>query len=110
MATVWDLSGYVDEQSEKVLDGSWKGGGHDIIEVGEGAGVPHVEGWGSFVPAKVRSQVEKVLDEIIAGKDVIVGPIYDQKGKLQYKAGEPVPLKVLGYEWEWFVRGVVNAS
>ncbi|MGD9736260.1 MAG: BMP family ABC transporter substrate-binding protein [Solirubrobacterales bacterium] len=110
MATVWDLSGYVDEQTEEILDGTWKGGSHDIIEIGTEESVPHLEGWGSFVPAKVRSQVETVLDEIVAGKDVIVGPIYDQKGKLQYKEGEPVPLKVLGYEWEWFVRGVANAS
>jgi basic membrane lipoprotein Med (substrate-binding protein (PBP1-ABC) superfamily) len=110
MATVWNLSDYVNEQTEQILGGTWKGGGHDIIEIGDSEGVPHVEGWGDFVPSSVRDKVESVAKEIIAGKPVIVGPIYDQKGTLQYKPGEPVPTKVLGYEWEWFVRGVVNAS
>jgi simple sugar transport system substrate-binding protein len=110
MATVWSLHDYVTEQVGKVLDGTWEGGGRDIIEVGTKPTTPHLDGWGDFVPADVRDKVEKLRDEIVAGKDVIVGPIYDNKGKLRYKEGEAPTVEFLSYNWTWFARGVVTAG
>jgi basic membrane lipoprotein Med (substrate-binding protein (PBP1-ABC) superfamily) len=110
MATVWDLGNYFDDQTGKILDGTWEGGGSDVIAMGADKGTPHLTGWGDFVPADVREKIEATADEIIAGKEVIVGPIYDEKGVLKFKEGEQVSDQFLGYEWKWFVKGVVTAS
>ena len=55
--------------------------------------------------------VMKLLDSAnidVAGKNVFVGPIYDQKGKLRFKKGQVVPQRFIWGSWNWYVKGVIG--
>jgi basic membrane protein A len=106
VSTVYDFTNYFAQQTKEILAGTWKGGGTDYIGVASSPGAPHIGGWGSFVPSSVRKRVEDVYASILAGKQVIVGPIYDQQGKLRVAAGVHPSPAFMQYSWGWYVKGV----
>ena len=65
--------------------------------------------WGRAVPAKVKQTVQKLRKQMAAGKNVFVGPIYDNKGKLRVKAGQSLSPAFLLNGWTWLVKGVVSS-
>ncbi len=62
------------------------------------------------MPASVKAKVLAVFDKAVAGKNLIVGPIYDTTGKLRYKAGQVVPPTYMFTTWNWYVKGVVTSK
>lgn len=111
-STVWTLSDWFRMQTHNIQTGNFHGSGSNpiIVPVTRAPGGPHLGGWGSFVPASVKSKVLNVYNQIVSGKNFIVGPIKDQTGKVRFKAGQPVPpLYMLG-TWNWFVPGVTTSS
>jgi basic membrane protein A len=106
-STPWDYQDYFVEQTKAIQNGTFEGGGIDLIEVGNGPGQPYLADFGEFVPDDVRKQTEDVWAGIVDGDEPIVGPIRDQKGKIRFKDGEEVPHKFMFSEWKWYVEGVV---
>jgi basic membrane lipoprotein Med (substrate-binding protein (PBP1-ABC) superfamily) len=107
-STEWSFTEYFTEQYEAIEDGTFEPGGSDLVPVGFGDDVPHLATWGDFVPDDVRQQVEQVYQDIVDGKEVIVGPISDQDGKLRYKEGEVVPEDYIWTKWDWYVDGIIS--
>lgn len=105
MSTVFDFRDYFTQQAKDIDAGTWKGGTIDLVPVGTKDTEPHLGPWNDFVPDKVRKQVESVYAGIVGGKRPIVGPIYDQKGKLRIKDGEEPTDMWLMSAWKWYVKG-----
>jgi basic membrane protein A len=105
MSTVFDFRDYFTEQAKKIDAGTWKGGTIDLVPLGTKETEPHLGPWNDFVPEKVQKQVEEVYAGIVAGDNPIVGPIYDQKGKLRIKDGEVPDTAWLMSKWKWYVKG-----
>jgi basic membrane lipoprotein Med (substrate-binding protein (PBP1-ABC) superfamily) len=108
VSTIWNFSDYLQEQAKSIRDGNFKGGNLDLIEVGDSEGQPHMTDYGDFVPDDVRAQTDAVWDQLVAGDDLIVGPITDSKGNLMFKDGEAVPHEFMVSQWDWYVDGVVG--
>jgi basic membrane lipoprotein Med (substrate-binding protein (PBP1-ABC) superfamily) len=108
MSTLWDMTNYFTGQAKKIQDDQFQSSGTtpDAIQVTGKTGDPRVGEWGDFVPASVRTKVEDIQKQMIAGKRFIVGPITDSKGKLRFKAGETVPDSFLFSKWTWTVKGL----
>jgi basic membrane protein A and related proteins len=109
-STVWNFDDYFAAQTKQILDGSFKGGDLDLIKVGTTPGAPHLGAWGDAVPAAVRTKTEQIYNEIVNGKNVMVGPLYDQRGRLRVKAGEQLTPQFMLSKWTWFVRGVIGGG
>lgn len=54
----------------------------------------------------IIEEVKKATDEILAGKDVFSGVIYDNLGKLRCDEGEIIRDEILLEQFDWFVEGV----
>ncbi len=62
--------------------------------------------YSSLVEKAARSEVEKAKQEILSGKDVFTGVIYDNEGKLRCGEGEAMSDTVLKKEMDWLAEGV----
>lgn len=60
-----------------------------------------------LVSDEARSAVEKAKNEILAGKDVFSGVIYDTEGILRCDEEESVSDDTLLERFDWFVEGVI---
>jgi basic membrane protein A len=107
VSTIWDLSDYFTQQIKAIQNGEFVGGKLDLIESGDGVGVPHLSAFGAFVSDDVQQQTEEVWAQIVDGEDLVVGPIYDQDGNLMFKEGEAVPHEFMLSKWKWYVQGVI---
>lgn len=58
------------------------------------------------VSAEVMLEIEKAKEEILAGKDVFSGIIYDNQNTLRCDEGEIIRDKTLLEQFDWFVEGV----
>lgn len=68
-----------------------------------------VVGLGEFskqVPAKVRKEVEEAAEELLDGKEVFSGVIYDTEGNLQCGENELISDERLLEQFDWLVEGV----
>jgi basic membrane protein A len=111
-STYWNLSDFFKSEAKQIQTGKFhSSGSHPIIvPVTNAAGGPHLAAWGSFVPARVKRQVLSVYNQMVAGKNYIVGPIKDQSGKLRFKAGQAVPALYMLGTWNWFVPNVTTSG
>jgi simple sugar transport system substrate-binding protein len=110
VSTPFAYGAYIVEQTQQILDGTWKGGGRDFVNIGTEDDEPRLGQWGTFVPSSVRQEVEAVRDQMVVGKDVIAGPIYDQAGQLQFAEGEVPSDEFLLFKWQWLVQGVISSA
>ena len=92
--------------------GKFKSSGANFLflPLSKSPGNPGLGSFGSFVPASVKAKVLAVFDKAVAGKNLIVGPIYDQSGKLRYKAGQAVSPSYMFTTWNWYVKGVITSK
>jgi basic membrane protein A len=111
-STYWNLSDFFKTEARLIQTGKFhSSGSHPIIvPVTNATGGPHLAAWGSFVPARVKRQVLSVYNQMVAGKNFIVGPIKDQSGKLRFKAGQAVPALYMLGTWNWFVPNVTTSG
>lgn len=89
--------------AKEVKAGKFKGGGVDLLGFGQGM---QLAPWGEKVPQSVRTKVDATMTQIQAGKNVFVGPISDNKGKLRVPAGSSLSDSYIYSSWNWLVKGV----
>jgi basic membrane protein A len=111
-STFWNFTNYYKAQAAAIQAGKFKssGSGGVFVPLSSSAGSPGLGKFGSFVPASVKAKVLAVFAKAVAGKNLIVGPIYDQTGKLRYKAGVAVPPRYMFTRWNWYVKGVITSK
>jgi basic membrane protein A and related proteins len=95
-------STYYPDEVASELNGKWTGHRTYWAKLGQGADLAP---WGKDVPQNVQDTVKKVYDEIRAGTNVFRGPLYDNKGRLQVKAGATLDGNYLYNKWKWALRG-----
>lgn len=111
-STYWNFANFYKAQVTAIQSGKFKSSGAKglFVPLSNAPGNPGLGKFGSFVPASVKSKVLAVFAKAVAGKNLIVGPIYDQKGKLRYKAGQAVSPSYMFTTWNWYVKGVVTSK
>lgn len=60
-----------------------------------------------LVTAETQAEVEKAKNEILSGKDVFSGKIYDTDGNLRCDENEFISDTALMSEFDWYVDGVI---
>ena len=58
------------------------------------------------VTEQIQQEVRKATDEILTGKDVFSGRIYDNHGNLRCKENQVIRDEVLLEQFDWYVEGV----
>ena len=59
-----------------------------------------------LVSEDIKAEVQKAKNEILAGKDVFSGVIYDNKGNLRCKGNQTIRDEILLEQLDWYVEGV----
>ncbi len=104
VSTVWDFEEYYTDQFEAIQNGEFVS---EQLEFLDPATSFRFEDWGPNVPEDVQTQVEQTFDDLVSGaENPFVGPIKDNEGKVQVKAGEELSDEFLYGEWEWYVEGI----
>ena len=62
--------------------------------------------YSSLISEAIKTEVELAKQEMISGKAIFSGLIYDTKGKLRCSEGEMISDEVLLEQFDWFVKGV----
>ena len=62
--------------------------------------------YSSEVSEEIQEEVEKAKEEILSGKDVFSGVIYDNKGNLRCDESEILSDEMILEEFDWYVEGV----
>ena len=111
-STYWNFKNYFKAQVTAIQAGKFQSSGSKFLFVplSTSPGNPGLGAFGSFVKPSVKSKVLAVFDKAVAGKNLIVGPIYDQSGKLRYKAGQAVSPSYMFTTWNWYVKGVITSK
>lgn len=111
-STYWNFANYFKGQAQAILAGKFKSSGSsfNFVALSKSSGNPGLGAFGSFVSSRVKAKVQAVFAKAVAGKNLIVGPIYDQTGKLRYKAGVAVSPSFMFTTWNWYVKGVVSSK
>lgn len=58
------------------------------------------------VTDEIQQEVNKAINEILTGKDVFSGVIYDNQGNLRCKENQVIRDEVLLEQFDWYVEGV----
>lgn len=70
------------------------------------SGVVGLSGYSSLVSEEMRYAVNKAMEEILSGKDVFSGEIYDNGGVSRCKENEALSDEALFENMDWLVEGV----
>ena len=62
--------------------------------------------YSSLISTEIKTEVDTAIQEILSGKAVFSGLIYDTKGNLRCSEGEMISDEVLLEQFDWFVKGV----
>jgi len=95
---------YFTEVAKSVIAGTFK---PSSTHLGLGEGMVTVAPFGANVPADVRQVVTASADKIAKGFNPFTGPIVDNTGVTQIKAGESWGGDKMG-DFKWYVEGVVG--
>ena len=58
------------------------------------------------ITAKMKEEIEEARNEMLGGKDVFSGEIYDNLGNVRCETGEIIRDEILLEQFDWFVEGV----
>jgi basic membrane lipoprotein Med (substrate-binding protein (PBP1-ABC) superfamily) len=107
-STLWDMTTYLNGWIKQIQEGTFESSGAtpDWVQVKNEPGEPRLGEWGDFVPDDVRKKVEEVQQQMMDGKNFLVGPIKDSSGKLRFKEGEEVTDEFAFSKWDWAVEGL----
>lgn len=104
-AVVWDWNSlYYEIIREYITENSpmerrrWLGMDSGAVQLGE---------LSSAVSDEARKKVEQEKEELIAGKIIFAGTIFDNEGRMRCDAKEAISETVLLEQMDWFVDGVV---
>lgn len=75
----------------------WIGMNEDAVKISECS---------SDVSEDIKIQIDKARNEILAGRDVFSGLIYDNKGIVRCKENETIKDEVLLEKFDWYVEGI----
>jgi len=81
-----------------------RGGNTDWL--GLESGVAQLGEFSPLVSQEAKDEVEKATEEILAGRDVFTGVIFDNKGRLRCGEGEAISDATLLYGMNWLAEGV----
>ena len=95
---------YFTEIAKSVIAGSFKS---SSTHLGLGEGMVVMAPFGPSVPSDVRRVVTEAADKIAKGFNPFTGPIVDNTGVVQIKAGESWGGDKMG-DFKWYVEGVVG--
>jgi len=95
---------YFTDQVGRFLDGTWEGGGYDIVPFGDMTGL---DTWGAGVPQEVRDQVDAMSQRIRDGFNPFVGPMYDAEGTLRVPEGQPLTFEDMIFGEPWPIQGLI---
>ncbi|QSF46137.1 BMP family ABC transporter substrate-binding protein [Paenibacillus tianjinensis] len=95
---VWNWGPYYTKVVQSVMDGTWT---NEQYSGGMDDKMVDIAPFGNKVPDDVKKLVEDAKAKIISGElNVFTGPISDNQGKEQVKAGQTLTLEeVLGMNW-----------
>lgn len=74
--------------------------------IGMDTGAVGVTEYSSKIPENVKAEVEAAKEEILGGKEIFSGVIYDRNGKLQCGENELISDERLLEQFDWLVEGV----
>lgn len=74
--------------------------------VGMETGAVGLDEYSALIPGRVQKEVETVKKEILNGKEIFSGVIYDMEGKLQCDKDELISDERLLEKFDWLVEGV----
>ena len=60
-----------------------------------------------MISEETKERIENAKKEILSGKDVFSGKIYDNEGMLRCDEGENISDEILLEKMNWYVDGVV---
>ncbi len=95
---------YMTEAARQVLAGTFKG---SMVRRGLGEKMLAVAPFGADVPQAVRDKTLEAAARVAAGFTPFTGPLYDNNGAPQLRAGETMGPDRMG-EFNWYVAGVVG--
>ncbi len=98
----WDLI-----YKELVLD--YMRGKSEVVNtywLGMDKGAIGLAEFSSCVTAETKERVKEAQNDMLRGKDVFSGKIYDSQGKLRSKEGENISDDTLLTAFDWYVEGV----
>lgn len=74
--------------------------------IGLEAGAVELSEYSNEVTPEIRAEVERAKEEILSGRDVFSGEIYDSRGILHCGEMEMISDEVLWGEMDWYAEGV----
>ncbi|MGN1181274.1 MAG: BMP family ABC transporter substrate-binding protein [Suilimivivens sp.] len=83
-----------------------KGNFHSNYWIGIEKGAVDLSKYSSEVTEEMQAEVEKARQEILDGKDVFSGVIYDNMGNLRCGENEVISDEVLLEQFDWYTEGV----
>lgn len=103
-SVICDWEKLYDEIIRTYLTGKASGG--ETLWLGIDKGVVGLAPYHPGMPEEVMKKVEEAKAELLAGKEVFSGEIYDNKGNLRCGEGEMISDKTLMENIDWHVEGV----
>lgn len=79
---------------------------HKIYWVGMDENAVKLADFSSEVSEDIKTEVTKATNEILVGKDVFSGVIYDNEGRLRCKENQAIRDELLLEQFDWYVEGV----
>ncbi len=105
-APIWNWAPFYVETVSSVMDGTWQSAS---VWPGLAEGIVDLAPISEVVPQEIRDQVMAKKAAIIAGEEIFVGPLLDQKGEERVAAGAAMTdEEMLGMTW--FVQGVIGTT
>lgn len=83
-----------------------KGNSQENYWIGIEKGAVSLSGYSSEVTQEMQDEVEKAKKEILEGKDVFSGVIYDNQGNLRCGEDEVISDEMLLEQFDWYAEGV----
>ncbi|MBE5963855.1 MAG: BMP family ABC transporter substrate-binding protein [Lachnospira sp.] len=104
-ASVWDWENLYNQIIREFMQG--KGNTVQRHWFGIETGVIKLSPYSAKVTDAEKAQIEQIKAEMLAGKNVFSGIIYDTEGKMRCNEGESISDEILLGKLDWYVDGVV---
>lgn len=103
---MWSWAGYYEEAFTNIYNGTWEPEAFwgDMTD-----GTVSMAPYGHFVPEEYQAIANEYLEEILAGEEVFVGPIYDNQGNLQVEEGQAMTDEEMR-SIDWYIQGVDESA
>ena len=102
VACNWEL--LYEEIIKQFLQG--KGNTIDNYWLGIDKNVIGLTAYSEEITPDIEAEIEEAKNEMLNGKDVFYGEIYDNSGNIRCEVGETIRDEILLEQFNWFVEGV----